>query len=88
MLRNCINCGKVHTLPAKMCKECREKEQKLYQKVREFLWKNPNSTVDEIHEKTGVSKKKIIKYVKEGRFEVTAGSVNTEVEQEKKSNDS
>jgi hypothetical protein len=27
MLRNCINYGKVHTLPAKMCKECRKKEK-------------------------------------------------------------
>ena len=88
MLRNCLNCGQVHTLPAQMCEKCREKEEKIYKKVRGFLWENPNSTVDIIHEKTGVPKKKIIQYVREGSLVVTSGSVDADEEQEKKSDES
>ena len=80
MLRNCNNCGKVHTLPTKMCEECREREKKLYRKVKDYLWDNPNSTVDEIHEGTGVSREKIIQFVREGRFVVAEGNIDIDSE--------
>jgi hypothetical protein len=67
-----------------MCKECRKKEKEVYQKVKNFLWENPNSTIGNIHENTGVPKNKIIQFVREDRFTVTAGSVDADIEKENK----
>ena len=81
MLRNCINCGEVHTQPTKMCEKCRERENELYQKVKNYLWDNPNSTVERIHEDTGVKREKIVQFVREGRFVVADGSIEVDSEE-------
>ncbi|MFW6269156.1 MAG: hypothetical protein ACOC4G_03650 [Bacillota bacterium] len=80
MLRNCLNCGKLHTQPTELCEECREREKKLYKKVNNYLWDNPNSSVDQIHEDTGVPREKIVQFVREGRFAVTNGTIDVESE--------
>ena len=75
MLRNCINCGKVHTYPAKLCKECMEEKRNQCRKVKDFLWDNPNSTIDEVHEATGIKRERILQFVREDRFIVTGGII-------------
>ncbi|MFW6026539.1 MAG: hypothetical protein ACOCRX_09370 [Candidatus Woesearchaeota archaeon] len=73
MLKNCMNCGKLHTYPTRLCKDCLEEKIKKYKKVKNYLWDHPNSTIDTVSEKTGIKKEKIIQFVREDRFIVTDG---------------
>ena len=71
MLRNCARCGKVHNYPSKYCKECLETEKELFDKVRDYLYDNPNATVEQVHIDTGVERKKIRQYIREDRLIIT-----------------
>ncbi|AZR73905.1 hypothetical protein BBF96_11195 [Anoxybacter fermentans] len=76
-LKNCIECGKVFVHPTmNICSECYEEEEKDFEKVKEYLWDKASASIDEIHKMTGVSKKRIIKFIKSGR--ITAGELNFE----------
>lgn len=69
-LKNCKKCGKLFSPNAseKVCPVCRNEEEEKFQKVKEYLWDNPNATVEEVHEATGVEEELIIKFVKEDRL--------------------
>lgn len=69
-LRNCPRCGKLFAYDGKhkLCEVCRKDEEDDYQKVKEYLWDNAGATIDEVHEKTGVPRDTIIKFVKEERL--------------------
>ena len=45
-----------------------EKEEDDFAKVKEFLWDKVSSSVDAVHEKTGVSKERIIQFIRQGRI--------------------
>ena len=69
---NCPRCGKMFTkMRDPLCKECMKEEEDLFQKVREYLDENPNTSLPEVAEATGVSTKKIMRYVREGRLEAS-----------------
>ncbi len=69
-LTNCKECGKLFSPQAreKVCPVCRQDEEKKYQKVKDYLWDNPNASVEEVHKATEVETDLIIKFVKEGRL--------------------
>ena len=67
-LKNCDSCGKLHNERGVYCSACSEKERKIFTRVRDYLYDNPNGTVEEVAEHTGVKPEKIRKYVREGRL--------------------
>ena len=71
MLKNCLRCGKVHNNLSKYCDKCEKIEAKLYRKVRDYLWNNPNATVEEVHLETDVTRKKIRRYIREDKLVIS-----------------
>lgn len=68
-LKNCPNCGKLFVYVTKnLCPACAEKDEENFRNVKDYLYENPEATIDEVSEKTGVDTKKILEYLKEGRL--------------------
>jgi len=72
-VKKCNKCGNLY--PEKdssneqgLCPECFREERKKFLKVKDYLWSNPGADLKELHEKTGVSRKLIQKFIREGRF--------------------
>lgn len=74
-LKNCPKCRKLFTpTPGHMiCPECEKKEEQEFQRVRDYLRENRGADINIVSEETQVSTKKILKYLREGRLEVTEG---------------
>ena len=69
-IRNCKRCGKIFQYDGvhKICKNCRVQEEQDFEKVKEFLKENPNSSINVVSEETGVEKKTIIEFIKNDRL--------------------
>ncbi|MTI59255.1 MAG: flagellar protein [Firmicutes bacterium] len=69
-LKNCPRCGKLFAKKgdSDLCPICADGEEEDFQKVKEFLWDNPNATIEVVHEKTGVSRERIIHFIREDRL--------------------
>lgn len=68
-IKNCVDCGRVHVHPSRdICPLCYQSEEADFAKVKEYLWDKASSSVDAVHEKTGVSKERIIKFIRQGRI--------------------
>ncbi|MFW6278719.1 MAG: flagellar protein [Bacillota bacterium] len=67
---NCRKCGRAFAYSAgpKICQSCKEKEEDKYEIVKDYLWDNPNASIEKVHQETEVEKELIIKFVKEGRL--------------------
>ena len=71
---NCPRCGKLFTrIINPICPSCEKDEEQTFQTVRTFVKENENCTISELSEGTGVSKKNILKYIREGRLEISKG---------------
>ena len=71
-LRNCPVCGKVFVkLSKNMCPDCMEQEEQEFELVRKYLKDNPGASVKEISEVTEVEDNKILKWMREGRIDVS-----------------
>lgn len=69
-VRNCKRCGKIYNYTGSgVCNNCLRQEQEDFEKVREYLFNNPNSTTAEVSEATGIELKVISRFLKEGRLE-------------------
>jgi len=76
-LRNCPVCGKVFLYTTRnLCPDCAAKEEEEFKKVRDYLYEVPGATMEEIAEKTGVSVKKILEFLKEGRLILKKDNAN------------
>ncbi len=51
-----------------MCPDCAKKEEDDFEKVRDYLYKNPGATIEEVSEQTEVDTKKVLEFLKEGRL--------------------
>ena len=69
-LKNCVKCGKLFSPQTgeKVCPVCKKEEENDFEKVKEYLWDNPNAKIQEVHEETGVEKDTIMKFVKDDRL--------------------
>jgi len=73
--KNCKICGKVFSHPHnEICPECAIKDEIEFQKVRAFLKEFPRSKASIIEEYTGVSHKRILRYLREERLELAESS--------------
>lgn len=67
-LKNCPSCGKLMLeTPSGVCPECYAQEEQDELKVVEFLREAKKSSVEEIHQATGVKYKVIMRMIKEKR---------------------
>ena len=69
-MKNCSSCGKgfVAINNARICMDCREKEEKWEREIVEYVRDHPKSTIAEIVEATGVQEPVIRRMIREGRF--------------------
>lgn len=83
--KNCKICGRVFTsvINEDLCRNCREMEEKEFNRVKEYLYENPGATLTEIVTALGVSVKKIKKYLREGRLEILGEGGNIILECER-----
>ncbi len=73
-VRNCPRCGKVFTaITQNICPECIKKEEELFDNLKKFMEDNPGCNMAQIVEGTGISAKRIMRYIREGRLEITKG---------------
>jgi flagellar operon protein (TIGR03826 family) len=78
-LINCPECGKLFEKKARnLCPDCIEKEEQDFKLIKDYLYKNPGEGIIAVSEQTGVSDKKIIAFLKEGRLFVDASYLNCE----------
>ncbi|WP_418791027.1 TIGR03826 family flagellar region protein [Phosphitispora sp. TUW77] len=71
-LRNCPECGKVFVkINKNLCLDCIEKEEAEFEEVRKYLKDNPKAPVEEIVEITGVQEKKVLRWMREGRVDIS-----------------
>ncbi|MDR1638696.1 MAG: MerR family transcriptional regulator [Clostridiales bacterium] len=71
---NCPRCGKIFTkIKAPLCPACMVEEEKGFERIKEYMEENSGCNISELSEETGVSVKKIISYIHEGRLETTKG---------------
>ncbi|MCL2855158.1 MAG: hypothetical protein FWE21_06015 [Defluviitaleaceae bacterium] len=70
-LANCRKCKKVYTkIRSVICPCCEKEEEGLFLSVQDYLRENPKSPLSEVAEATGVTAKKILGYIRDGRLEV------------------
>lgn len=70
-VKQCRQCNKLfYSFGQVYCPECLEKNEKDFEKVRDYIYENPSANVVEISNQTGVSEKMILSYLKEGRLTI------------------
>lgn len=72
---NCVRCKQAFAMTKEpICPECIAKEEQEFELVKEYLDDNRGATMEDISEATGVSIKRIQKFLKDGRLEGIEGS--------------
>ena len=75
-VRNCRSCGNIFNYVAGqvICPVCREKQEKKFQEVKDYIRENKGASVNEVAEACDVDAAQIRQWLKEDRLEVTADS--------------
>ncbi len=77
MQTRCRRCSQIYestVLGSVYCRNCHAIEEEKYQMVRELVKANPGIGIGRVAQETGLSTRKIIKYVKEERLEFVGAS--------------
>ncbi len=75
MMANCPKCGKLFNRQSRpICDFCFKKDEECFEKARSFLRENPDKDVEEICEETGATRKQVLRWVREGRLDITSAS--------------
>lgn len=74
---NCRNCGRLFNVLSneRLCPQCKQKVEDVFQKVKQYLEENPNSSVNQVAEANEVSVKQIKQWVREERLTFSADSM-------------
>ncbi len=71
-LAKCKWCGKpFQSFGMNFCPKCIQELDEQYKPVRDYLYDSPNATIEEVEEATGVSKRVILYYLRDGRLQMT-----------------
>lgn len=74
-IRKCINCGKLfNSMGSRICFECEEELDQMFNDIRDFLYQNPGADVMEISEQTKVPSRIILDFLRQGRLALEADS--------------
>jgi len=77
-LKNCNKCGRVfqaEEIGQKFCDRCKGNEEDLFNKVREYIYDNPDTNVMEVSEELEVDEDLILKWLRQGRLELKGDGV-------------
>ena len=73
-LINCPECGRMYIRNSfDMCESCKASEEAGFTAIKEYIEENNSCTLVELTDATGVSIKKILGYIREGRLVATSG---------------
>lgn len=77
-VRNCRKCGKIFNFigGAPICQVCKQADEEDFQRIKEYLYKNPGSSVTQVSSELEISIEKIKRFLKEGRLEITGDDGN------------
>lgn len=72
---NCSECGRVFQplVKTKVCPICKKYDEEKFMSVKDYIYDNPSATIEEVVEFVGITREKVIKFIKQGRLE-TIGS--------------
>lgn len=72
VLARCRRCGKVFNkvIEKDVCPACLEEEENEFQKIKSFFREHPRARLDEASRETGVDKKTIMQFLKDGRLQL------------------
>ncbi|MEA5058890.1 MAG: MerR family transcriptional regulator [Clostridia bacterium] len=74
-LMKCKWCGRpFQSIGVGFCPKCLQELDDQYKPVRDYLYDNPNATIDEVVEATGVSQRVILYYLRDGRLQMVNSS--------------
>ena len=74
---NCPKCGKLFSNESgEICALCRKDDLDAFEKVRQYIKENPDRSITEVSKETEVSQRKIIRYIREGRIEISKGMLD------------
>lgn len=75
-IRNCRRCGRLYQyINSKYCPFCRRELDELFEKVRDYIYDNPDANVMEVSAHTGVEEDLILEFLREGRLELKSPSI-------------
>lgn len=74
--RNCKKCGAVfqYITGYPLCKECKEKDEEMFTKVREYIREHPGVKIEEVAKEMDISPQQILRYLREERLEIFSQS--------------
>lgn len=74
-LKSCPKCKRIFSPVggSLICRDCLKLEEEEFEKVRVYLRENRGADINQVSDETGVPTKKIFKYLREGRLEVSDG---------------
>jgi flagellar operon protein (TIGR03826 family) len=76
---NCPRCGRLfQSMGSSICKECEKEEEMAFDELKHYLDENPNCSLAQLAEHTGISPKRIMRFIRQGRIEISSGT-NIEV---------
>ncbi len=75
-VRNCRNCRRLFNYVGgqQICPECKEKLEKLFYQVKEYIRENPHARLQEISDDNGVSQQQLQQWVREERLQFSSDS--------------
>lgn len=75
-VRNCKECGRLfnYTAGLPICPACEKKLEEKFTEVKQYIYDNPGSGIQEVSEENDVSINTIKKWVREERLSFTEGS--------------
>ena len=75
--KNCKICGRVFFKTRyDICPECKRIDDEKFQLVRQFLKEFPGSKINIVSEYTGVSERRILRYLREGKIQILDSDQN------------
>jgi len=70
-VRKCKQCNRLFQYHgSKYCPSCLIEIDKIFMVIREYIYENPNSTIIEVSENTGVDGDIILEFLREGKLEL------------------
>jgi flagellar operon protein (TIGR03826 family) len=75
-VKSCKRCGRLfqYVTGKTVCPDCKQKEELLFEKVKDYLREHPGAIIKEVSEETGASVPMIESFLKAGRLQVAEDS--------------
>ena len=71
---NCPRCGRLFKkIVSPVCHSCEKLDDEQFKKLRVYLDEEPLANITEVSDATGVTPKRILQYIREGRLQIPEG---------------